>query len=55
MDFLGNVVEEAGLGQELGEPDLFCVPVPGTLTPSAADPGIIGQVQLTMVDEDALP
>ncbi|STQ12220.1 Glutamate--putrescine ligase [Enterobacter cloacae] len=33
MDILGNVVEEAGLGQELGEPDCICVPVPGTLTP----------------------
>ena len=50
MDILGNVVEEAGLGQELGEPDCICVPVPGTLTPSAADPEYIGQVQLTMVD-----
>ncbi len=47
MDILGNVVEEAGLGQELGEPDCICVPVPGTLTPSAADPEYIGQVQLT--------
>jgi gamma-glutamylputrescine synthase len=35
MDILGNVVEEAGLGQEMGEPDCTCVPVPGTLTPSA--------------------
>ncbi|SSW86609.1 Gamma-glutamyl-putrescine synthetase [Klebsiella pneumoniae] len=55
MDILGNVVEEAGLGQELGEPDCICVPVPGTLTPSAADPEYIGQVQLTMVDEDGAP
>lgn len=55
MDILGNVVEEAGLGQELGEPDCVCVPVPGTLTPSAADPEYIGQVQLTMVDEDGAP
>jgi gamma-glutamylputrescine synthase len=30
-------VEEAGLGQEMGEPDRSCIPVPGTLTPSAAD------------------
>ncbi len=49
MDILGNVVEEAGLGQELGEPDHVCVPVPGTLTPSAADPEHIGQVLLTML------
>ncbi|VEC76819.1 Gamma-glutamyl-putrescine synthetase [Raoultella ornithinolytica] len=29
-DILGNVVEEAGLGQDMGEPDCTCVPVPGT-------------------------
>lgn len=55
MDILGNVVEEAGLGQELGEPDHVCVPVAGTLTPSAADPEYIGQVLLTMLDEDGTP
>ena len=55
MDILGNVVEEAGLGQELGEPDRVCVPVPGTLTPSASDPEQIAQVQLTMLDEDGAP
>ncbi|WP_411754295.1 glutamine synthetase family protein [Serratia sp. (in: enterobacteria)] len=55
MDILGNVVEEAGLGQELGEPDRICMPVPGTLTPSAADPQHIGQVLLTMLDEDGTP
>ena len=55
MDILGNVVEEAGLGQELGEPDHVCVPVPGTLTPSAADPQYISQVLLTMLDEDGTP
>ena len=42
MDILGNVVEETGLGQELGEPDRVCLPVPGSLTPSAADPEHIG-------------
>ncbi|MGO3396683.1 MAG: glutamine synthetase, partial [Serratia proteamaculans] len=55
MDILGNVVEEAGLGQELGEPDRVCLPVLGSLTPSAADPDNIGQVLLTMLDEDGTP
>ena len=55
MDILGNVVEETGLGQELGEPDRVCLPVPGSLTPSAADPEHIGQVLLTMLDEDGTP
>lgn len=39
----------------MGEPDRSCIPVPGTLTPSAADPQSIAQVQLTMVDEDGAP
>ncbi len=55
MDILGNVVEEAGLGQELGEPDRNCIPVPGTLTPSASDPEHTGQLLLTMLDEDGTP
>lgn len=55
MDILGSVVEEAGLGQELGEPDRICLPVPGTLTPSAADPENIAQLLLTMLDEDGTP
>lgn len=55
MDILGNVVEEAGLGQEMGEPDRTCVPVLGSLIPSAADPEFIGQMLLTMVDEDGAP
>ncbi|MFP7605688.1 glutamine synthetase family protein [Serratia quinivorans] len=55
MDILGNVVEEAGLGQELGEPDRVCMPVSGSLSPSAADPDNIGQVLLTMLDEDGTP
>lgn len=55
MDILGNVVEAAGLGQELGEPDRMCLPVPGTLTPSASDPEHIGQLLLTMLDEDGTP
>lgn len=55
MDILGNVVEEAGLGQQLGEPDRTCIPVPGTLTPSASDPQAIGQLLLTMQDENGAP
>lgn len=55
MDILGNVVEEAGLGQALGEPDNVCMPIPGTLVPSAADPEHIGQLLLTMLDEESTP
>lgn len=55
MDILGNVVEAAGLGQASGEPDRICVPIAGTLMPSAADPQTIGQLLLTMLDEDGAP
>lgn len=55
MDILGNTVEEAGLGQALGEPDNICVPVEGTLIPSAADPQQLAQVLLTMRNQDGTP
>lgn len=55
MDILGNTVEEAGLGQALGEPDNICVPVEGTLIPSAADPQHLAQVLLTMRNQDGTP
>ncbi|MEI2263874.1 glutamine synthetase family protein [Erwinia sp. CGal63] len=55
MDILGNTVEEAGLGQALGEPDNLCLPVEGTLTPSATDPQRLAQVLLTMRNQDGTP
>jgi len=55
MDILGNTVEEAGLGQMLGEPDNICVPVEGTLIPSASDPRHLAQVLLTMRNQDGTP
>ncbi len=55
MDILGNTIEEAGLGQALGEPDNLCIPVPGTLIPSASDPRRIAQLLLTMCNQDGTP
>ncbi|WP_269801896.1 glutamine synthetase family protein [Zobellella maritima] len=55
MDMRGNVVEETGIGQDLGEPDLPCFPIPGTLVPSASDPELVAQVLLTMSTEDGQP
>ncbi len=55
MDILGNTVEEAGLGQTLGEPDNLCIPVPDTLIPSASDPDHIAQLLLTMRNQDGTP
>lgn len=55
MDLLGNVVEETGLGLDVGEPDLLCKPLPGTLVPVATDPEHNAQVLLTMQEEDGSP
>ncbi len=52
INLYGHTVEAAGLGQEKGEPDLMCVPVAGSLIPSAADPETTAQLLLTMRDED---
>lgn len=49
LDNKGNVVEEAGLGEELGEPDNMCFPVANTLMPTAKSQ--TGQLMLTMMDE----
>ncbi|ENY71160.1 glutamate--putrescine ligase [Aeromonas diversa CDC 2478-85] len=55
LDINGNTVEEAGLGQDLGEPDHRCVPISGTLMPAASDPERVGQMLLTMLDDDETP
>lgn len=55
MDFRGNVVEETGVGQDIGEPDLPCFPIADTLVPSANDPDNVAQLLLTMVTEDEQP
>ncbi|WP_245879595.1 glutamine synthetase family protein [Zobellella endophytica] len=55
MDFRGNVVEETGIGQDIGEPDLPCYPIADTLVPSACDPDTVAQLLLTMVTEDEQP
>lgn len=52
LDITGVTIEEAGLGMKIGEPDRLCLPVPGTLSPSAIDPEKVAQVLLTMEDDD---
>ncbi|MGB1271408.1 MAG: glutamine synthetase family protein [Endozoicomonas sp.] len=52
LDIAGDTIESAGLGLSIGEPDRICIPIPGTLVPSAVDPEKIGQVFLTMLKED---
>ncbi len=48
LDVTGSVVEEAGLGEELGEPDHMCYPIAGSLLPTA-NPAV-AQLMLTMMD-----
>lgn len=52
MDLGGQVIEESGLGQQAGEPDRLCLPVPGTLRPCARDPQHHAQLLLTMKNAD---
>ncbi len=49
LDTKGNVVESAGLGVDLGEPDNLCFPITGTLMPTAKEQ--VGQLLLCMMDE----
>ena len=55
MDMTGDVIEKAGLGQEIGEPDKLCLPIAGSLCPSASDPDHIAQVLMTMIEDDNTP
>lgn len=50
LSVTGSVIESAGLGEKLGEPDHLCAVVPGSLVPSF-NPSV-GQVQLQMLDKD---
>lgn len=49
LDTKGNVVESAGLGEDLGEPDNLCFPISGTLMPTAKEQ--VGQLLISMMDE----
>ncbi|WP_423839593.1 glutamine synthetase family protein [Vibrio mytili] len=49
LDTKGNVVEAAGLGEDLGEPDNICFPISGTLMPTAKEQ--VGQLLLSMMDD----
>ena len=49
LDTKGNVVETAGLGEDLGEPDNLCFPISGTLMPTAKEQ--VGQLMLSMMDD----
>lgn len=55
LDATGADVEEAGLLWEHGIADRICWPVPGTLRPVPWHPRPMGQVLLTMRNEDGTP
>lgn len=55
MTVTGETVATAGLLGAEGEPDLLCLPLAGSLKPSAADPAHCAQLQLTMQDNDGQP
>ncbi|MGR5175512.1 glutamine synthetase family protein [Vibrio mediterranei] len=50
LDTKGAVVESAGLGEDMGEPDNLCFPVSGTLLPTAKEG--TGQILLSMMEDD---
>ncbi|WP_038908411.1 glutamine synthetase family protein [Dickeya oryzae] len=52
MDLEGHVIEQSGLGKQVGEPDRLCLPVIGTLRPCADDPAHHAQLLLTMKNVD---
>ncbi|TCM62801.1 glutamate--putrescine ligase [Acinetobacter calcoaceticus] len=52
MSLDGKVVEEAGIGKHIGEPDQLCTPILGTLQPSALHPTTHAQLFLSMKEED---
>nr|WP_087881245.1 glutamine synthetase family protein [Dickeya fangzhongdai] len=52
MSLEGHVIEQSGLGKQVGEPDRLCLPVSGTLRPCASDPARHAQLLLTMKNAD---
>ncbi|MEI7180181.1 glutamine synthetase family protein [Pectobacterium carotovorum] len=52
MDLEGRVVEKSGFGEQAGEPDCLCMPVVGTLRPSAKDPQRYAQLLVCMQNLD---
>ncbi len=52
MSLDGKVIEETGLGKYIGEPDRLCLPILGSLQPSALSPELNAQLYLSMQEED---
>lgn len=54
-DITGETAEATGLGFAIGDMDLVCTPVPGTLRPVPWQPHPSAQLILTMLNEDGSP
>ena len=53
MSLDGEVIEETGLGKQIGEPDYFCKPVLGSLQPCPLEPELNAQLLLSMKEGGA--
>lgn len=53
--FPASVYAMTVTGETVAMPDLLCLPLAGSLKPSAADPAHCAQLQLTMQDTDGQP
>lgn len=55
LDILGETVESTGLGLAIGEADHSCFPLPGTLTMEPWQKRPIGQLLMSMVEDEKTP
>lgn len=54
-DIMGDTAEATGLGFAIGDMDLVCRPIPGTLRPVPWQPHPSAQLMMTMYNEDDTP
>ena len=55
MNVLGDTIEECGLGQDIGEPDMVCKPIANTLHMASWHDRPIAQVLMSMFNHDGTP
>ncbi len=55
MNVLGETIEECGLGQDIGEPDMVCKPIANTLHMASWHDRPIAQVFMSMFNHDDTP
>jgi len=55
MNVLGETIEECGLGQEIGEPDMLCKPIANTIHMASWHERPIAQLLMSMFNHDNSP